>query len=90
MGRAHRPRPARLGEKLRQIRQGLDLTQEQMIRLLDAKDESLYPASISEYEQGKREPSLLVLLKYARLFRVPVEALIDDEMDLPKRKAHHR
>ncbi len=84
MGRAHRPRPTRLGEKLRLIRQGLDLTQEQMIRLLDAKDEPLYPASISEYEQGKREPSLLVLLKYARLFKVPMEALIDDEMDLPK------
>ena len=85
MGRSHRSRPKRLGEKLRLIRMNLGLTQEQMINRLGVFDEPLYPASISQYEQGKREPPLLVLLQYARAFGVPVEALIDDEMDLPER-----
>ena len=38
---------------------------------------------ISAYEHGTREPNLLTLLRYARLVKVNVEALIDDEMDLP-------
>ncbi len=40
--------------------------------------------SISGYERGEREPPLPVLLKYARLGKVSVESLIDDEMPLPK------
>ena len=37
---------------------------------------------LSEFESGRREPNLLVLLRYARLAKVSVESLIDDEMDL--------
>jgi DNA-binding XRE family transcriptional regulator len=44
-------------------------------------------ASISEYEHGKREPNLLLLLSYARLANVAVEALIDDGLDLPQNSA---
>jgi hypothetical protein len=44
----------------------------------------LYPASISQYETGTREPPLLVLLQYARVACVPVEALIDDDLGLPE------
>jgi len=40
-------------------------------------------ASISGYERGEREPPLPVLLAYARLAKVSVERLIDDELDLP-------
>ena len=40
---------------------------------------------ISDYELGKRDPPLAVLLKYARVVNVSVEALIDDELDLPAR-----
>lgn len=82
MGRSYRSRPKKLGGKLRQIRERLELTQAQMVAKLSVKDEPLYSASISQYETGKREPPLLVLLQYARLAGVSVESLIDDKMTL--------
>lgn len=84
MGRAHRRKPKRLAAKLYSIRTGLDLTQDQMIERLACPDTPLYPASISQYEQGKREPPLLVLLAYARAAAVPMEMLVDDDLDLPE------
>ena len=84
MGRSYRSRPKKLGRKLRLIRMTLGLTQPQMIERLSVKDEPLYPSSISEYERGKREPPLLVLLKYARLAGVSTDVLIDDKLKLPK------
>lgn len=83
MGRSTRSRPLKLGKKLRQIRLGLELSQAQMVTRLAVKNEPIYPASISMYECGKREPSLRALLAYARLGKVSVESLIDDEMKLP-------
>ena len=47
-------------------------------------DEELFQGSISGYELGTREPPLAVLLQYARVANVYVEALIDDEIDLPE------
>jgi transcriptional regulator with XRE-family HTH domain len=41
--------------------------------------------SISRYELNKNEPPLVILLEYARLANVYVDALIDDELDLPDR-----
>jgi hypothetical protein len=38
---------------------------------------------VSEYESGRRDPNLMVLLRYARLANVSVESLIDDELELP-------
>jgi transcriptional regulator with XRE-family HTH domain len=84
MGTARRERPTRLPAKLRQIRDGLDLTQEQMAERLASVKSPPRPGHVSEFEQGKREPSLPVLLRYARAAGVPVEVLIDDEQDLPK------
>ena len=43
------------------------------------------PGLISRFEQGKREPSLIILLEYARIAGVPMELLVDDELDLPQR-----
>jgi transcriptional regulator with XRE-family HTH domain len=85
MGRSHRQRPERLAIKLHAIRQALELTQEEIIERLNCKRIPLYAASISQYEAGTREPPLLVLLQYARVAGVPVEALIDDDLDLPER-----
>lgn len=85
MGRSNRQKPERLAAKLYEIRESLGLTQEQMIERLDCKKIPLYPASISEYEKGKREPPLLVLLQYARIAGVHVDVLIDDELDLSER-----
>src|ERR1043165_8873014 len=83
MGAARRPQPLRLGSKLLQIRKSLGLTQEQMARVLEDVPSPPQPAHISRFEQGVREPSLLVLLAYACIAVVPVEVLIDDNLDLP-------
>ena len=85
MGRSHRPGPKRLGTKLYEIRRQLDFTQDQMIARLNCPNIRLYPASISQYEKGTREPPLPVLLQYAKTAGVTVEMLIDDELDLPER-----
>jgi transcriptional regulator with XRE-family HTH domain len=83
MGRTARQRPARLGEKLLRIRQALGLSQNRLIQQLGFSE--LVQGTISVYESGSREPSLIVLLAYARLANIAVEALIDDEIDLPER-----
>jgi transcriptional regulator with XRE-family HTH domain len=82
MGRAKRVTPRLLGEKLRIIRERFDVTLEGIITKLDCADIPLYPASISMYESGKREPPLLVLLRYAQLANVTMEMLVDDGFDI--------
>lgn len=84
MGRSARPRPERLAEKLLQIRQGLGLSQNEMLVALGL-EEKVFRSAVSGYELGTREPPLPVLLKYARLAGISTDALIDDKMDLPKR-----
>jgi len=79
-----RSRPVNLGQKLRQIRIDLGLSPLQIVRRLGFED-SMHVGRISEYEQGLREPSLVVLLAYARVARVHLENLIDDDLDLPAR-----
>lgn len=77
-----RPKPERLAEKLRQIRDALGLSQSQMLRRLGVEDFIIFK-QISAYELGKREPISMVLLQYARVAGVPTEVLIDDDLDLP-------
>ena len=72
----------RLGEKLLQIRNALGLSQSEMLRRLGFEDALVYNR-ISDYELGKREPPLPVLLQYARLAGISTDVLIDDELDLP-------
>ncbi|PYS84246.1 MAG: hypothetical protein DMF67_05670 [Acidobacteria bacterium] len=84
MGKKARQKPKRLAEKLVQIRTALGLSQSEMLRHLEAEDEIDYTA-ISKYELGRNEPSLLILLRYARVANVSTDVLIDDEMDLPKK-----
>jgi transcriptional regulator with XRE-family HTH domain len=81
MGHA-RSKPERLAGKLRQIRDALGLSQSEMLKRLEA-EELIVVKQISAYELGKREPTLMILLQYARAARVNAEALIDDDMDLP-------
>ena len=83
MGQNKRPMPAKLGRKLKAIRKHLDLTGEQLIKRLDCPSIPLNTSSITKYEKNLRDPSSIVLLKYARLVKVPVDVLIDDELDLP-------
>lgn len=41
--------------------------------------------AISAYELGDREPPLPVLLRYAEIINVYLEAIVDDRVDLPGR-----
>jgi transcriptional regulator with XRE-family HTH domain len=84
MGRGSRDRPTKLGKKLAQIRKHLGLSQEGIVRQLGLSSK-LTRNDISKYERGVREPSLAVLLKYARSAKVSVEEIIDDAVKLPAR-----
>ena len=83
MGNARR-RPRRLAEKLLHIRTALGLSQPALHRHLGIEEEVAY-TRISEYELDKAEPTLMILLQYARVAGVNTEVLIDDELDLPDR-----
>lgn len=82
MGTYPRLRQERLPEKLRAIRDALGLSQSEMLKRLGV-EELIDSYRISEFETGKREPPLLVLLRYARVAGVYLEEIIDDELDLP-------
>ena len=84
MGKRPRRRPSRLGEKLRKIRAHFGLSQTQMWRKLGIDDYLPYTV-ISGYERGLREPSLEIVLQYARLVSIPMETLVDDRLELPAR-----
>jgi transcriptional regulator with XRE-family HTH domain len=58
-------------------------------------EKDLIQGTISAYELGNREPSLLVLLNYARIAGVYLDMLVDDALDLldrlpskPKSEGH--
>jgi transcriptional regulator with XRE-family HTH domain len=85
MGTKARSKPERLPEKLLQIRSALGLSQTDMLYRLGVEDLISYK-QISKYETGKGEPMLVILLRYARVAGVYVDVLIDDELDLPKRR----
>lgn len=84
MGSGKRVKPELLGDKLKTIRKKLDLTTEELVIRLDCPSIPLHRASITQYEKGRREPPLIVLLQYARLANVYVDILIDDNLDLPE------
>jgi transcriptional regulator with XRE-family HTH domain len=83
VGQQRRARPKRLPEKLLAIRQKLGVSQSQLAKLLEF-DKGV--ARISEYEHGNREPDLMVLLNYAKLARVSLDVLANDNLELKFRK----
>jgi transcriptional regulator with XRE-family HTH domain len=87
MGRGMRLQPKNLSTKLKQIRDCLGYTQQEMAdRLKNSVPEaSIHPGHISQFESGKREPQLPVLLAYAKLLRVSTDVLIDDALKIPVR-----
>lgn len=85
MGRSRRPQPKRLAAKLAEIRNRLELSQTQMVKRLGQTGSRLQPGHISEFESGAREPTLLVLLRYARIAGIYLDELVDDNINLPKR-----
>jgi len=76
-----RPRPKHLAKKLLQIRRSLGVSQGELIRQLGVQA-LIEHTTISKYELDKNEPPLAILLAYARLAGIPVEQIIDDELEL--------
>ena len=76
-----RPRPKHLAKKLLQIRRSLGISQGELVRQLGVQA-LIEHTTISKYELNKNEPPLAILLAYARLAGIPVERIIDDELEL--------
>lgn len=84
MGRGPREKPERLAEKLLTIREMLGLSQTEMLKRLGAEERMTYHR-ISEFESGKGEPSLIILLEYAQVAGICVDVLINDNLNLPEK-----
>jgi transcriptional regulator with XRE-family HTH domain len=82
MGTRPRMRPRRIGAKLRQIRDALGLSQNQLARRLRLPKE-FKRTLISNYENDEREPPLFVLLAYAREAGICLETIVDDAINVP-------
>lgn len=86
MGTKPHPKLERLAEKLLQIRTVLGFLKLRC-QAFGSQRCNRVPQNlgirISEYESGKREPQLMILLAYARAAGVSTDVLIDDELDLP-------
>ena len=80
MGSTKRDYPRKLARKLRKVRDREGLSQSEIAKKLGVKDRAI----ISQFESGKRQPPLPVLLRYARLAGVVMDVLVDDKMKLPR------
>ena len=69
------------GERLRDLRQEKHMTQKQLADKLD-----LVKGTISAYEQGKKYPSIEVLIKLCNVFQISADYLLglSDDMQLMK------
>jgi len=83
MGRARRPKPQHLGEKLLRVRERLGLSQTAMSKALNL---TVDYSAVSQYERGTREPPLIVIVRYAELAGCSTDYLINDRLELPATK----
>lgn len=83
MGSASRIKPKMLGVKLLAIRNHLGYTGIQLAEKLSDGVVTVQRTDIPRFEKGIREPSLIILLRYARMIKVSTDILIDDELNLP-------
>jgi len=82
MGHA-KNRPQRLAEKLLQIREALGLSQKEMAeRLNERAGVKITYRNVSKYERGKSVPYNEIVLAYARLANVPMNQIVDDDLDI--------
>ncbi len=79
MARYRRKAPKKLGNKMREVRLRLNMTQEQVADFLGTDS-----GAVSRYERGLREPSLLELLAFSRMSGVDMEVLVDDKFNIRK------
>lgn len=87
MGSARRAIPRRLPTKLLSIREALGLSQDELVKKIKQSGITgkIDRSYVSGWESGKREPSLDVLLRYSEIAGVWLNAILDDEVDLPAR-----
>jgi len=85
MGKKQLDKPKRMGEKVREIRMRLGLTQQEMFERLERHGAKIHTGYIGLYEINERIPALKVTLAYARAAGISTDVLIDDELDLPKK-----
>lgn len=76
--------PRRLGAKLRQIREALDLTQEEMLKRLDLPS-VISQSTISAYERNAKLPPYFVLARYSDVANIWIDVLVRDSLDLPEK-----
>ena len=79
-----RKRPARLGEKLRTVREKLGYSLSEMAEALSDEEVSIYRQDVHRYEHGQTDPPLVILLRYSKLSKIKMEVFADDDQDLPK------
>jgi transcriptional regulator with XRE-family HTH domain len=79
-----RAMPKKLGKKMKQIRLRLGMSQREIVTALNYKATPLRASQISQYEQGQREPTMMLVLAYARLAGISTDVLIDDKIKLGK------
>jgi len=91
MGLKSRVIPKNLPRKLKFIRNHFNLTLEELsgkieeeLKRLGFPDIKVYTGGITEFEKGKREPQLPVLLAYAQIANIYVDILINDNLEIPK------
>jgi transcriptional regulator with XRE-family HTH domain len=77
-----RAMPKKLGKKMKQIRERLGMSQREIVKALNYKDTPLRASQISQYESGQHEPTMMLVLAYARLARISTDVLIDDKLKL--------
>jgi transcriptional regulator with XRE-family HTH domain len=83
MGKKPRTKPRRLGKKLRQIRENLGLSQNEMLRRAGL-DKKYGRNNLSNYELDKREPPYPILLGYSQVSGIPINVILDDKVALPQ------
>jgi transcriptional regulator with XRE-family HTH domain len=81
MAKAPRPRPVKLAEKLKQIREYLGFSQNEMLKALGLAEKS-NRSLISGFELGTKEPSLITLIAYADLVDITVDEIVRDSLIL--------
>jgi transcriptional regulator with XRE-family HTH domain len=57
------------------------MSQTEMARALELK---VHYSAVSNFELGTREPDLIVVLRYSRLAGIPMEIIVDDQLNLPE------
>jgi len=81
MGSARRRKPAKLGEKLKLIRENFEYSFSQMAAALSDRETQVLKTDVHKFENCEREPNLIILLRYARLAHTTMEILVDDKLN---------